>query len=181
MSELSATSNSPDASTITIVDVGGSRGHDLESFAESHPEFNGRLVLQDLPETIGPLNGEKHVFEAMPYDFFTPQPIKGARLYLLLACLHNWDDEKSCEILKNLAAAMQKGYSRLLVSGVVLPEVKAERRAAELDIQMWVLQHARHRTRSDWLQLVDSAGLQLVKIWDNGDRESLIEMCVPEQ
>ena len=181
MSELSATTTQPDISSMTIVDVGGNRGHDLESFAENNPEFHGSLILQDLPETVKPLNGEKRVFAAMPHDFFTPQPIKGAKLYLLLACLHNWDDESSRSILKNLADAMEKGYSRLLISGVFVPEVGAERRQAELDMQMWMLQDTRQRTENEWHSLVNSAGLEIVKVWDNGDRESIIETKLSEK
>lgn len=178
MSELSAT---PDTSATTIVDVGGNRGHDLESFAESNPEFKGHLILQDLPETVEPLKGEEHVFKAMPYDFFTSQPVKGAKFYLLLACLHNWDDDSGLAILKNLADAMQKGYSRLLISGLLLPEIRAPRRAAELDIQMWVLQASRQRTESELEHLVDAAGLEIFKVWDSGDRESIIEVRLQEK
>ncbi|KUL89690.1 hypothetical protein ZTR_00470 [Talaromyces verruculosus] len=110
MSELALTG---DVSATTIVDVGGSRGHDLESFLESNPEFNGSLILQDLRETVEPIMGEKRVFKAMAHDFFRPQPIKGARLYLLLAVLHNWEDAECRIILRNLAESMKPGYSRL--------------------------------------------------------------------
>lgn len=171
-----------DTSAMTIVDVGGSRGHDLESFVNAF-DFKGRLVLQDLPETINPLlaeeGAEKRVFSAMPYDFFTPQPIKAATLYLLLACLHNWDDEASRKILQTLADAMDPQASRLLISAVLLPDFGADRRSAELDVQMWVLQQANHRTKRDMEDLVASAGLEVVKVWENGERESIIEVKVP--
>ncbi|PWY71776.1 S-adenosyl-L-methionine-dependent methyltransferase [Aspergillus sclerotioniger CBS 115572] len=128
MSELAAAGALTDSTPITIVDVG------------------------DLPETVDPIRGETHSFEPMPYDFFTPQPVQGATIYLLLAVLHNWDDDACRAILKNLAAAMKPGYSRLLISGVLLPEVGAERRLADLDMQMWVLQLAQQRTRNFWDQ-----------------------------
>jgi hypothetical protein len=187
MSELSATATAdpklPDMSTTTIVDVGGNRGHDLESFLNSNPDFQGRLILQDLPETIGPLvaDGTKRIFEAMPYDFFTEQPIKGAKIYLLLACLHNWGDEACRNILRNLAQAMRKGYSRLLISSMLLPDVGAEVRAAELDMQMWMLQQSKQRTRSEVEELVVSVGLEIVKVWENGERESIVEVRVSEK
>lgn len=66
----------PDA--VLLVDVGGNKGHEVASFHEAHPDLPGRLILQDLPAMIGrvresPLEG----IELMPYDFFTPQPVKG--------------------------------------------------------------------------------------------------------
>ncbi|KAF3391012.1 Demethylsterigmatocystin 6-O-methyltransferase [Talaromyces pinophilus] len=178
MSELASNG---DVSATTIVDVGGSRGHDLESFLESNPEFNGSLILQDLPETVEPIMGEKRVFKAMAHDFFRPQPIKGARLYLLLAVLHNWEDAECGIILRNLAEAMKPGYSRLLVSGMLVPEVDAGRLTAELDMQMWLLQHSRQRTKREIEELMGAAGLEIMKIWENGDRESIIEVQAREK
>lgn len=187
--EISSTTTSngkapaEDMSNITIVDVGGNRGHDLESFTNKFPQFKGRLILQDLPETIEPLiaDGAKRVFETMPYDFFTEQPVKGARLYLLLACLHNWGDEDSRKILRNVANAMERGYSRLLISAMLLPDVGAERRAAQLDMQMWMLQQSRQRTRGEVEELVNSVGLEIAKLWENGDRECIVEVRVSEK
>lgn len=166
----------------TIVDVGGSKGHDLQSFADSTPEFQGRLVLQDLPDTVAPLledKAAKRAFEPTAHDFFTPQPIRGAALYLLLACLHNWDDLSSIQILRHLAEAMTPNKSRLLVSAMLLPEYGAERRQAELDMQMWVLQGTRQRTEGEMTTIVREAGLEIVKIWGDGERESLVELKVP--
>ncbi|KAE8552342.1 hypothetical protein EYB25_006236 [Talaromyces marneffei] len=161
--------------------VGGSRGHDLESFLESNPEFNCNLILQDLPETVEPIMGEKRVFKAMAHDFFRPQPIKGARIYLLLAVLHNWEDAECRIILRNLAEAMKPGYSRLLISGMLVPEVNAGGLTAELDMQMWLLQHSRQRTKREIEEPIDATGLELVKIWENGDRESIIEVQALEK
>lgn len=162
----------------TIVDVGGSQGHDLISFHDEMPGFRGRLILQDLPETVQGVLAQPQVFEAMAYDFFTPQPVKHADVYLLLAVLHNWSDDACVRILKNLAAAMKPGHSRLLISAMLLPDIGAERRAAELDIQMWLLQLSRQRTETEVETLLSDAGLSIVKVWPNGNRESIIEACV---
>jgi hypothetical protein len=60
-----------------FVDIGGNQGHDLKLLKERHPDLPGRLILQDLPEVIDRLKGPLEGIEAMSYDFFTPQPIKG--------------------------------------------------------------------------------------------------------
>ncbi|KAK8055193.1 hypothetical protein PG993_000420 [Apiospora rasikravindrae] len=180
LSQLGVRSDVPaDSSQMAVVDVGGNQGHDLATFQESNPDFRGRLILQDLPETVEPLlvdQEKQRVFEVMPYDFFTPQPVVGATLYLLLAVLHNWEDKECRAILKNLADAMAPGSSRLLISGLLLPDVGAERRAAELDMQMWMLQQSRQRTETEIRELVRSVGLDVAKVWENGDRESIVEV-----
>ena len=61
---------------VLVVDVGGGRGNVLEDLRKHRPDLRGRLVFQDQPEVfagIAPIPG----VEAMAYDFFTPQPIKG--------------------------------------------------------------------------------------------------------
>ena len=63
---------------VLIVDVGGSHGHDLIRFKKQYPSLPGRLILQDLPETINSLSGELSGIEPMAYNFFNPQPVKGA-------------------------------------------------------------------------------------------------------
>ncbi len=67
--------------TVFLVDVGGSKGRDLEKFLALHrfDTFPGRLVLQDRAEVINtiPENSLPPGVEATVHDFFTPQPIEG--------------------------------------------------------------------------------------------------------
>ena len=62
---------------ILLVDIGGNQGHDLKMFKELHPNIPGRLVLMDLPEAIENNKSDMKGIEMVPYDFFTPQPVKG--------------------------------------------------------------------------------------------------------
>jgi hypothetical protein len=75
--------------TVFLVDVGGSKGHDLEKFLARHSfdTFPGRLVLQDQAEVINsiPEDSLAHGVEAIVHDFFTPQPIHGKRNFAILA------------------------------------------------------------------------------------------------
>ena len=60
-----------------LVDVGGGIGHDVEEFRKRYPGVPGRLIVQDLPETIQQASKAGQSIELMAHDFFTPQPIEG--------------------------------------------------------------------------------------------------------
>ncbi|KAA6408781.1 MAG: O-methyltransferase [Lasallia pustulata] len=110
----------PDA--VLMVDIGGATGSQEIDFKAQFPHLPGRYVLQDLYALK--LNGAtKHPegVELMAYDFFTPQPIKGARFYYFRNIFHDWPDEKCAEILRNLVPAMDPEYSTLLIDDFVLP------------------------------------------------------------
>ena len=69
---------------VLIVDMGGSSGHQLTGFRKAHPSMTGRLVLQDLQSTIDELDKDALLsqgVEATAHDFFTDQPVQGAKAY----------------------------------------------------------------------------------------------------
>lgn len=68
---------SADENDTLLVDVGGGKGHDLAKLLNKYPQMKGRLVLQDLPETISCIQLLSPGIHRMPHDFFTPQPVKG--------------------------------------------------------------------------------------------------------
>jgi demethylsterigmatocystin 6-O-methyltransferase len=59
-----------------FVDIGGNIGHQSKRLRSRYPNLAGRVIVQDLPETINALPPFSGI-EFMSYDFFTPQPIKG--------------------------------------------------------------------------------------------------------
>ncbi|KAH8885725.1 S-adenosyl-L-methionine-dependent methyltransferase [Thozetella sp. PMI_491] len=161
---------------VLLVDVGGGQGNWTQVFQKAFPDLPGRLIVQDQPGVTPELEG----IESMVYDFFTPQPVAGARLYYFKSILHNWDDDRGLQILKNTAAVMKKGYSTLLIDNIVLPEEKVGLRYAYLDIAMMVLFGGGiQRTEGQWKTLIEAAGLKVVKIWFaesvNEGAEAIIE------
>ena len=65
-------------STVMFVDVGGGYGHEIQEIKKRYPDLPGRMILQDLPETISQITAAPNT-EAMAYNFFTPQLIRGER------------------------------------------------------------------------------------------------------
>ncbi|MCJ1433696.1 hypothetical protein MMC27_003060 [Xylographa pallens] len=165
------------AEDILLVDVGGGNGHDLESFLALFPQAKGHLLLQDLPGTISNLK-EKEGVRYMAHDFFTPQPIKGARAYYTHFVLHDWPDEKCREILRELMSAMKPGYSKLILNESILPDTDCSPWFATNDINMMAILAGMTRSRSQYIELVESVGLEVVKVWrspDPEDAEGVIE------
>ncbi|QDS69567.1 hypothetical protein FKW77_008078 [Venturia effusa] len=137
-----------------LIDVGGGVGTLLTRFRNTLPEphkTESKLILQDTPAVIAQATSNPHHplpsnIEANPHDFFTPQPIKGARAYYLRAILHDWPDTDCRTILRHLHAAMMKGYSTLLVDERVVPETGVDLLSAAADVTMMVNLDAKERT-----------------------------------
>lgn len=74
---------------------------------------------------------------------------------------------------------MDPEYSTLLIDDYVLPDTGAELRAAEMDILMWLHTAGLERTVSQWKNLFDTVGLDLVQIWSSSrGNESVLEARV---
>ncbi|KAI9669919.1 MAG: hypothetical protein M1831_006955 [Alyxoria varia] len=185
--------NEEEEEVVQIVDVGGGTGEDLLKFRSAHPDIRGRFILQDLPQTISGIPSSSTLtstaaatatgagpIEAHPHDFFNPQPIHGARLYFLHHIAHDWPDERALLILQNVARAMRRGVSRLLLYDLILPETGCGRDEATFDVVMMCLFNGRERTRAQWEGLLREVRppLEISKVWrgGEGDGEPVLEV-----
>ncbi|ETS77264.1 hypothetical protein PFICI_11138 [Pestalotiopsis fici W106-1] len=149
-----------------VVDVGGSKGHDLEKFHQRHPNIPiGSLALQDLPKVLDGLTVDPTI-SIHPYDFFTPQPIKGARAYYLHRILHDWPNDKATEILRMTAEAMEPGYSKMLIHEDIVSAREPSVQTTMADITMMMSFSSAERTEQEWQTLIgDVEGLKVTKVW----------------
>ncbi|KAI4115169.1 MAG: hypothetical protein LQ338_007897, partial [Usnochroma carphineum] len=148
-----------DSTTPLFVDIGGGRGQMSRVFRSKFPHSPGRIILQDLPQTLANAVPSDCI-EAMAHDFFGPQPIKGAKVYFTRHVLHDWPDSKAEVILKRVVEAMDK-ESVLLIDEKVLPDVGASNSAAGLDLLMMTIFAAQERSEKDWRALLGRAGLRI--------------------
>ena len=157
-------------------------GHELANFHKAHPDVPGRLILQDLPIVLDKVrDNPSQDIELMNYDFFTPQPVKGARAYYFRNICHDWPDKDCQKFLFNTAQAMVKGYSRILIDEYVIPNTGAPLRGSSMDLQMMMYVSGIERTRRQWQNLLDACGLEILKIWGGrSDYEQVIEAQVKE-
>lgn len=172
----------PTNNEVLIVDVGGGRGHDMSMFVAQHSSHPGKVVLQDREPVIASIPGKETLpFECQVHDFYTPEPIKGARAYALHSILHDWDDESGVKILQNLKPALTPGYSRVLLNEIVLSEEHPTLAATSMDMMMLAHLSVRERTEADWKTIIEKAGLTFLKVYTYpGVAESVIEAELAE-
>ncbi|MDI1493141.1 MAG: hypothetical protein OHK93_004928 [Ramalina farinacea] len=155
---------------VMIVDVGGGFGHEAAALKKQHPELPGRFVVQDLPSVTSDI---KHDYiEAMTHDFFTPQPLRGARVCYLRMILHDWNDEQCHTILSHLRDAMNPAYSKILINQWVLPTQQLTPFMAHMDFNMMATFSAMERTEEQTRNLLDRAGLKVSQIYYPVDEAS---------
>ncbi|KAI4090062.1 MAG: hypothetical protein LQ348_005272 [Seirophora lacunosa] len=160
---------------VMFIDIGGANGEEAREFQRRFPAHPGRLILQDLADTL------KHApategLETMPHDFFTPQPVCGARAYYFRRIFHDWNDSLSLKILQKTAAAMAPGYSKMIINDIVMPQRGASSFATNQDLLMMSIFSSLERTEQLWRDLLHAAGLKILRIWSTeGAVESVIE------
>ena len=106
------------------MDVGGSHGEYSIAVAQRFPSM--KCIVQDLPNVIGRAESLlpsdlKDRVSFMAHDFFQPQPVKEAAVYLLRWILHDWSDTYAIRILRALIPALGRG-SKILLHEYILPE-----------------------------------------------------------
>jgi hypothetical protein len=173
-----------DAAGATLVDIGGSHGVICTALAAQYPHM--KFVVQDLPKTVAsapqlPAEIAPRVsFQA--YDFYTPQPVKGADVYLYRWILHNQSDKYAVKMLRQLIPALKKG-ARVLVNDHCLrkPGVESmwdEKLMRTMDLIMLTLLNARERSVEDFRELfarVDGRFKFLGETRPEGCRMSIVE------
>jgi O-methyltransferase domain/Dimerisation domain len=161
----------------TIVDIAGGHGRLLAAILASAPNAEG--VLYDQPEVIAgaaPLLQEHHVAERVRLaegSFFDEVPA-GGDVYVLKYIIHNWDDDRSVQILRNVRAAAAAGATLLIVEWI-MPEDDRESLAKWNDMGMLLINNGRERTADEYRRLLDKAGFQMIGVVDTASSLSIIE------
>jgi hypothetical protein len=176
-----AKTDDPDA--VLLIDIGGGNGHGVSAFRKAFPDAPGKLILQDLPQVINniPPGTLDAAILAQAYDFFTPQPVHGARAYYFRSVLHDWSDADCVKILKNVAQAMVKGYSNLLIAEWILPEKGMPLYPCMLDLDLMAVLDGMERTEGQWRGLLEEAGVRVVRFHKvSEEAEGLVEAELAE-
>lgn len=146
-----------------IIDVGASQGALLAGLLAAAPTATG--VLFDLPEVVDgardalATSGQTDRVELVSGDFFEQVP-SGGDLYLLKSILHDWDDKRALQILRNVRRASVPGATLAVIEGI-LPSQPGPSLLHLANLLMLVSHGGRERTLEDYADLLAEAGFRL--------------------
>ena len=150
----------------SLMDVGGSGGHLLAAVLEQNPSVRG--VLFDQPQVVEGARqapylqglGDRVTFAGG--DFFAAVP-GDVDAYMMKYILHDWDDARCVQILKNCRANLAADGRVFVVDNVVV-EDNAPSWGKLLDVNMLVLTGGCERTEDQFARLFEQAGLRLDRV-----------------
>lgn len=156
----------PFADAKTVVDVGGSHGSVLAAVLRTVPTARG--ILFDRPDVV---SGAKPTLDAAGVtsrvecrggNFFEAVP-SGGDVYLLKFILHDWSDQECIQILTACRTAMAP-EGRLVVIELMIDGQGPPSPAPLMDLNMMVMLTGRERTRDEYANLFEKAGLSLTQV-----------------
>jgi len=161
----------------TVVDVGGGHGGLITEILKSNSNTKG--ILFDAPEVV---SGAKEKLaaagmgdrcEAVAGDFFKSVP-DGGDAYIMKWIIHDWNDEKATQILKNCRAQMSPD-ARLIIVDCVVPETNEPHFSKFIDLNMLVMTGGKERTAKEFEALLNAAGFKLLQVIPTDQPTSIIE------
>lgn len=161
---------------VVFVDIGGGDGSQCIEVQKAH-KLGGKVILQDRAAVIEKATKAREAgVETMVYDFFTEQPVKGARAYFFQYVLLNWDDSDCVRILASQVPAMGPESVLMIVDYVQGHRWENEGGPLEPDLytpavalSARICHDAKGRSRADYRGLLERAGLELkdVRVFTN--------------
>ena len=152
----------------SVCDVGGGTGVALDVLQRYHPHLD--VTLLDLPQVVGrarlvPRDQSPGKRVVVAGSFFDAIP-EGHDRYILLAVIHDWDDEHAQVLLAKVRDAMDGASQAIVVENVASARPRDDFATAS-DLLMLVLATGRERTDVQYQTLFRRAQLII------GDRHVL--------
>jgi hypothetical protein len=160
----------------TLVDVAGGHGLMIMTILKANRKMRG--ILFDLPHvTAGAaslLRGVADRCQVVSGDFFTSVP-EGGDDYIMKHILHDWDDQRAIQILRNCGSAMRRGGKVLIVDSVI-PSGNTAHYGKLLDLEMLALTpRGRERTQAEFQDLLHRSGFKFRRVIPTETHLSVVE------
>ena len=153
-----------------VVDVGGGYGELIAAILCEHPSMSG--IVFDLAHATAAggsrlaAAGIENRCALVTGSFFDEIPA-GADAYLLKSVLHDWDDDRAVEILRNCRRVMAPS-AKLFVVERIAPEhfrdSPRDQGIARSDLNMLVGTGGRERTQTQYQELLDATQLRITQL-----------------
>ncbi|QDT29193.1 methyltransferase [Gimesia panareensis] len=149
-----------------LADVGGGNGLHLTGILQANPDLHGQLF--DLPHVVERAQpqieqaGLEDRCDLVGGDFFTSIP-RGPDAILMRHIIHDWNDEKSLNILRNCHAALPDQGKLLILESVIQPG-NAPFWGKFVDLIMLLVTGGKERTAEDFRSLFDRAGFEMTRV-----------------
>jgi ubiquinone/menaquinone biosynthesis C-methylase UbiE len=162
----------------TLVDVAGGHGLMIATVLKANRKMRG--ILFDLAHVTagarallqsGGVAGRCQIVSG---DFFASVP-KGGDACVMKHIIHDWDDERATQILRNCHRALPPGGKVLILEAVIPPGNRAHF-GKLLDLEMLVLTpRGRERTQAEFRELLKRAGFRLRRVVPTETHLSVVE------
>ena len=158
-----------------LVDIAGGHGTILAAILREYPRcaasFRSR---QSSPGNRLEEFGVKDRVERRG-DFFTAVP-PGGDAYIMKHIIHDWDDDKSVVILKNIRPALEgKPHGTVILLDTVIQAGNQPDIGKLIDLEMLLLPGGKERTAAEFGALFERAGFELTRIVPTQSPLSVIE------
>ncbi|GAA5906259.1 uncharacterized protein JCM6883_005491 [Sporobolomyces salmoneus] len=166
----------------TVCDIAGRTGNVSLEIAQAVPHLN--FVVQDQESIIKSLTipfweapereSYKKRFEVLAHDFFDPQPIKNAAVYLIRMALHGFNDDEVVKVLSNLSEVASPSSKLVIIEAayesLAGPDAYPPPSTAPylLDMQMLSIINVRERLEEQYVSIARKAGWKHAKTWKTG-------------
>lgn len=135
-----------------VVDIGGGEGRLISALLTSHPHLHGTLV--DLKPAVEAAHVRLHSAGILSRCTLVARSIfdgvpSSADIYVLSNVLHNWSDERVCQIL----SGCREGRGRVLIVEALVDRID-QRVATSMDLRMLAFCGGKERTTGEFESLL---------------------------
>lgn len=158
-----------------VCDIGGGHGHLIQAILAAHPNligtvFDQEYVVEGARKTLAGLGARA---SGIGGDFFE-SVCAGPDLYLAKNIIHDWNDEKSITILKNIRRAIPAD-GRLMLIEVMVGPANIPEPGKFMDVNMLAMTGGRERTAEDFAALFAASGFALGRVIPTESVMNLVE------
>ncbi|RWS10892.1 methyltransferase-like protein [Dinothrombium tinctorium] len=159
-----------------IIDVAGNDGEFLSMILKKAPNAIGTVydlepIIEKAKENLAKTSVKDRCYFENG-DFLESVPA-GGDCYIIKSAFDDHNDEDVLKVLKNIRKQMKQN-TKLLICELILAELNQPDIGTQTDLFLFLLQNGKERTREEWNQLTEKAGLKINNVFPTSSPFSFI-------